>query len=521
MESSKECGFTFTWIIENINYLDQNINLNSPNFNVNCLYKTEWNLRCVLRRDDYHKKIEKWLQLYKVETEPYNIDVSYELCLFDDNNEELQTFSSRKFFFHRGNYVAEYKCCKQFSRIKTIRCRMWLPSTKFCDIEQGFGRTRMCIERRRFIWTNTNIGQLKKTIFMTIYSKKCPSKCINLLLNISRICKKKLEIVVSNNFTCEKEVCCGYGLCGSYPYIQECQISIVDSKGNVMVCPEQEKWKIEEEIDPLFLGFEKAKIPKSKCHDKYYFLFSLDSANKDPMESCEQDNLASFQCECNICFGVELNQLEDVNGIPEECNDDIGKEQDGCVRVASSDMPPSNFMKDMLQLCLEKEFCDFNLKTETEIFPVHRAILGVRSPVFKAMFSHDIKENENKSVDVPDLSADTVRRMLLYIYTDKIENILWKDAFDLYIAGDKYQMLNLKERCSSILRSNLLPLNVCQILVLADERHDEDLKSAAQGYIVDHDAEIINLDAWKDIERNNPKLGVDILRQIVIKRQNV
>ncbi|GBM97274.1 Protein maternal effect lethal 26 [Araneus ventricosus] len=514
MASSEDCGFSFTWIIENINYLHDR--LLSPKFVANCLHKTEWQLGCALKSAEPNEEIEKYLFLRKVETEPYNISVSYELSVFDAKNEKLQTFNMRGFWFHRGNSVGESKFCdlKKFSRIKTIRCHMW-QGTQFCNTEQGFGRTRICIERRHFIWTIERVyfsEMEKETNFVTINSKKYPSKNITLIMYISRICERKLLVEIMNNFTCGGK----YALCrcNSYPYIQNCEISVVDSKGNIMVFPDQEKWKIT--LDKPF-----QRIPRNQNHDKYCFQFPLNSTNKEFTETCLQNGSVSFHCECDICFGVVLNQLEDDNSVFKECNDKIEKRLDCCKIATSSGTPPSNFMKDMQQLFAEKRFCDFNLKTETEIFPVHRAILGVRSPVFNAIFSHDMKENASRSVDIPDLNADTVRRMLVYIYTDKVCNILWEDAFDLYIAGDKYQLLNLKERCSFILKSNFFPSNVCQILVLADERHDEDLKRAAEDYIVDHDTEIIHLDAWKDIEKNNSNLGIDILRQIVIKRQKV
>ncbi|KAF8771100.1 uncharacterized protein LOC129988653 [Argiope bruennichi] len=511
MASSENSGFIFTWSIENIHYIALNRELTSPTFIADCLDKTEWRLGVVLRLNE-DQKIEKYLQLYKVPTEPYYYPISYEFSVFDASNKKLESFKVRGFRFHRGSSTGEsklYDRTEYFSKIKTIQCRLWA-NEKDSVTEQGFGHTSICFERRYFAWTIEKFSELwRKTSYMTIESKKCPSKSINLILNTSLTCERKLQVELRNNLTCKW---CYTGNCCPYPYVQGCEISIVDSKGNVMVLTGQEKWKSAEECDGI-------KAPKGKSHDKYYFQFPLNSTNKEFVETCVQNDSLSFRCECDICFGFETSQLENA---PKECTD-IEKRQDcDCCKTAiSSSAPPTNFMEEMQQLLAEKQFCDFTLKTEIETFPVHKAILSVRSPVFKAIFSHDMRENTNQNIDIPDLNAATVRRMFVYIYTDKIDNISWNDAFDLYIAGDKYQMLNLKERCSFILKSNLHPSNACEILVLADERHDEELKKAAEDYIIDHDVEIIRMDAWKDIEKNNPSLGVDILRQIVIKRQKV
>ncbi|GFY77022.1 hypothetical protein TNIN_57851 [Trichonephila inaurata madagascariensis] len=87
---------------------------------------------------------------------------------------------------------------------------------------------------------------------------------------------------------------------------------------------------------------------------------------------------------------------------------------------------------------------DVKLRTTTQTFHAHKNILYVRSPVFRAMFTTDIKEKVQECVDITDLEDATVRRMLLYMYTNALEDFQWESALKLYAAADKYKIFALK-----------------------------------------------------------------------------
>ncbi|GFY56191.1 hypothetical protein TNIN_412341 [Trichonephila inaurata madagascariensis] len=96
--------------------------------------------------------------------------------------------------------------------------------------------------------------------------------------------------------------------------------------------------------------------------------------------------------------------------------------------------------------CLYDEsiLTDVKLRTATQTFQAHKNILSARSPVFRAMFMTDMKEKIQESVDLPDLEDDTVRRMLLYMYTNALDGLQFKSALKLYAAADKYEITALK-----------------------------------------------------------------------------
>ncbi|GFR23874.1 tdpoz1 [Trichonephila clavata] len=131
-------------------------------------------------------------------------------------------------------------------------------------------------------------------------------------------------------------------------------------------------------------------------------------------------------------------------------------------------------------------------------------------PVFKAMFINDMRERNSECVNIEDLDDDTVQTMLLYIYTATVPDLQWGSACNLYTAADKYEILTLKYKCSSFLKDNLSPENACDLLILADRHHDEDLKSKAEKFIL-NDEEIFDTNRWKLFMKTNLQLAADLM----------
>ncbi|GBN61470.1 TD and POZ domain-containing protein 3 [Araneus ventricosus] len=167
--------------------------------------------------------------------------------------------------------------------------------------------------------------------------------------------------------------------------------------------------------------------------------------------------------------------------------------------------------QDLTSLYEDRLFSDTKLRTDTETFPAHRCVLSARSPVFKKMFTTDMKEKAGECINVPDISSDTVRRMLQFLYTDCTGDLEMQSAKDLYIASDKYDIVSLKERCSSFIKKNLCPSNVCEVLVLADMHQDKDLESTAQEYVLTNDEEVFYSDEWKLFMKNYSCLAAQVM----------
>ncbi|GFY75413.1 TD and POZ domain-containing protein 4 [Trichonephila inaurata madagascariensis] len=167
--------------------------------------------------------------------------------------------------------------------------------------------------------------------------------------------------------------------------------------------------------------------------------------------------------------------------------------------------------EDFETLYAEGILSDVQLRTATQTFNAHKNILSARSPVFRAMFSNDMMEKVQECVPVPDLEADTVRRMLLYMYTKALKDLHWESAMKLYAAADKYEIVALKTKCSSFLICNLCPSNLCEVLVLADMHADDNFKRVAQDYALLYEEEVFSSDEWNEFAKNNGPLAAETM----------
>ena len=98
----------------------------------------------------------------------------------------------------------------------------------------------------------------------------------------------------------------------------------------------------------------------------------------------------------------------------------------GLVRAFSQLNHTSELIAQFGSLCLNAKFSDVTLCTtlDSKEFPAHRLILSIRSTVFAAMFSHEeLKESQNKRVEISDVSGDVMKAFLDYIYSGNITKV--------------------------------------------------------------------------------------------------
>ena len=88
-------------------------------------------------------------------------------------------------------------------------------------------------------------------------------------------------------------------------------------------------------------------------------------------------------------------------------------------------------------LRINSKLTDIVLRVNGQDFPAHKLILAARSPVFLAMFSHsELSENQDIVVDIPDIGAEVMERLLAFVYCGNIDRVD-KVAPELLVAADK------------------------------------------------------------------------------------
>ncbi|GFQ89735.1 TD and POZ domain-containing protein 5 [Trichonephila clavata] len=157
-------------------------------------------------------------------------------------------------------------------------------------------------------------------------------------------------------------------------------------------------------------------------------------------------------------------------------------------------------MNDLLALYHNRIDTDLELKAESESFPVHRSILMARSSVFRDRF---LTDTYTKIIEIEDIDIDILKRLIFFIYTDKIEEITGEDATKLHVAANVFGIKLLKQKCFTIVKEILCSSNVCGILDFTDKHRDLNIKAAAQQYILANSWEVFETEQWKYLMQKN------------------
>lgn len=146
---------------------------------------------------------------------------------------------------------------------------------------------------------------------------------------------------------------------------------------------------------------------------------------------------------------------------------------------SASSMDPCNVMADLLRLFNSIEHtADVDIVSATElsssVLRCHRSILCLRSPVFAAMFSHNMSESISNRIVMEDFEQHIIYLFVEYLYKDAlhdIDSITSEDLKALVVISDKYQVSGLKDAAAVHLSNRISCLNVEEMSCFA-ERYD-------------------------------------------------
>ncbi|GFS90824.1 TD and POZ domain-containing protein 3 [Nephila pilipes] len=176
---------------------------------------------------------------------------------------------------------------------------------------------------------------------------------------------------------------------------------------------------------------------------------------------------------------------------------------------------PLKELSDDFSLFLDQKTpsADVLLICESRAFPAHKSILSARSPVFRAVFTNEMKASRDCEVNITDIDAPTVQAMLRYVYTAQTENLSDSLAASLLLAAHNYQLEGLKRVTCNYLKTNATPQNVLKLLVLGD-LYARDLKGFAMDFICDKYPEFSALEKtqeWKVLRKEQSNLAIEVL----------
>ncbi|XP_071942085.1 speckle-type POZ protein B-like isoform X1 [Antedon mediterranea] len=279
----------------------------------------------------------------------------------------------------------------------------------------------------------------------------------------------------------------------------------------------------EESKDYLSLYLLLVSCNKSEVRAK--FKFSILNAKREETKAMESQRAYRFVQGKDWGFKKFIRRdflMEEANGLlPDDrltlfCEVSVVQDSvniSGQSSQSQLKVPECRLDDDLNTLLERSSFSDVTLCVNGREYQAHKALLAARSPVFNAMFEHQMEESKHNRVEITDVDHEVMREILRFIYTGKAQN-LEKMADDLLAAADKYAIERLKVLCEESLCSNLAVENVAEVLVLADLHSAEQLKAVAIDFINTHATDVMDTSGWKNMVRSQPHLVADAFRAL-------
>ena len=194
-------------------------------------------------------------------------------------------------------------------------------------------------------------------------------------------------------------------------------------------------------------------------------------------------------------------RVEETKSKSEECK----------CQTEKPETPQARMGRDLATL-LDDKYADFVFKVGNVNIPSHRAILAARSPVFAAMFQHDMQENKTNETEIKDVTPAAFRALLQFIYTGHCQvGVL---AEQLLIAANKYDIQELKEICAKELRMQLTVDSAIRFLILSDLHRAAKLKESSISFINRNAVVVMKKPAWKDSMKTHPDLIAELYSNV-------
>ena len=184
-------------------------------------------------------------------------------------------------------------------------------------------------------------------------------------------------------------------------------------------------------------------------------------------------------------------------------------------RIFSSASNERDRSEDLTQLFASMSNGDVTFVVGKKEFYAHKIILSARSPVFAAMFQHDMKEAALNRVNIVDVAPDIFQAVLRFIYTDKVDLTSQNSVAFLSVAN-RYNLGLLKWKSEACLAKHLSVDNCCQLLVQADLHAATNLKKSAVSFIRKHSADLAKTRQWQEMKKLHPNLVLEIVDDLML-----
>ncbi|XP_047062209.1 BTB/POZ and MATH domain-containing protein 1-like [Lolium rigidum] len=212
-----------------------------------------------------------------------------------------------------------------------------------------------------------------------------------------------------------------------------------------------------------------------------------------------------------------------------ECDLTVIKEPLVAETVEVVQIPPSNLSDNLGKLLETGDKADVEFNVKGEVFPAHKIVLAMRSPVFNAELYGPMRDQTSQKITVEDIQPDVFKALLHFIYTDSLPSM--EDVHDadenkemvkhLLVAADRYAIERLKMICECILCKSLDVKSVATMLALADQHQCSRLKDACVEFVASSNRmdDVVATQGYAHLKRSCPAVLVDIYERVTKSRK--
>ncbi|KAF8770253.1 TD and POZ domain-containing protein 5 [Argiope bruennichi] len=502
--NQRKC-FTFFWKLKNARYCWQKDEqyIQSPIFVVDQIMKSKWALLLYPR----YGKDNIGFQLHKLpDSKETPVEIYYEIALISLNGTISNSINREKRIFDdkstrgslwrvkRENALPVRSAFHQRD-ILTYCCRIWKTVGEFSENVQCIARTRVEVEKRLFTWNIAKFSVFQSGQSYVIKSLKSNKKRMSVRLFLTPDEKLHFRTTVYD----KRIKYSGFHFCA----VDIFKNTIADLRDEIWYDALNESKSFELKMlltKKKLMEMKNIYLPNDVLSFKCKCVMTFETIS-DETEGITCDYIAFENYELDNCSSNDEDILSVSKNVLNESFELLLKEEP---------LYKSIMIDNLQSLISNGSLSDIKLKTRTRTYSAHMFILSARSPVFKAMFSSKVETN-NGCVDIEDLDDDTVTGLLRYIYKSEVKELDWDTASKLYVGADKYQILALKDICSSYLKANLSVTNACGALLLADMHQNDELKGIVQSFILKNSKIIMSSEHWEKLMKTKVQLAAETM----------
>ncbi|KAI1289455.1 Protein maternal effect lethal 26 [Halotydeus destructor] len=117
---------------------------------------------------------------------------------------------------------------------------------------------------------------------------------------------------------------------------------------------------------------------------------------------------------------------------------------------------------------INNRLCDFEIVTNGGSLRVFRSILCLKWPYFDAMMSAHYLESLNNVCTIDDISYETMKHIILYVYCDTVTLDDKDRVIDILRAAHRYELKSLVEACANYLLFDIDFEDALKVFVISD-----------------------------------------------------